>query len=203
MDKKKTIKVVIAVCAVILCGVIYCYTGKTAESEVVVTEGFSDDSGTRGKEKETSAPDDKSELENPVYVHICGEVKKPGVYIFDKEPRVAEVVEKAGGFTKKADRAAINLAEAVQDGTQLQIVKKAKKASEETSEEGEKDSGKININKASKEELMTISGIGESKASQIIAYRETNGRFARIEDIMNISGIKNGIFEKIKDFITV
>ena len=61
----------------------------------------------------------------------------------------------------------------------------------------------MNINTATKEELMTIGGIGESKATQIISYRETNGPFQKIEDIMNISGIKEGIFSKIKDYITV
>ena len=67
----------------------------------------------------------------------------------------------------------------------------------------ESDSGKVNINTASKEELMTLSGIGESKAAQILTYRETIGRFAKIEDIKNISGIKDGVFSKIKDYITV
>ena len=65
------------------------------------------------------------------------------------------------------------------------------------------ESGKVNINMATKEELMTLSGIGESKADSIIQYREQQGKFQNIEDIMNISGIKDGLFQKIKDYITV
>ena len=201
MDKKKK-KSAIAVCAVILCGVIYFYAGYTPGSDAVVTESFRDVSDETGS-GEKAAPAEKAASDKKVYIHICGEVKKPGVYIFDREPRVMEVVQRAGGFTKKADPSAINQAESVADGTQLQIVRKGGKNNAGGSEKNTESSGKINLNQASKEDLMTISGIGESKASQIIAYREANGRFSRIEDIMNISGIKNGIFEKIKDFITV
>ena len=65
------------------------------------------------------------------------------------------------------------------------------------------EAGKINLNTASVEQLMKLSGIGESKAAQIISYREKNGAFKKIEDIMNITGIKEGVFGKIKDDITV
>lgn len=133
---------------------------------------------------------------------ICGEVKKPGVYTFSVPPRLVEVVEHAGGFTKKADRSAVNLAESVPDGSQITILSRTKKTKEKghgvTSEEG-----RVNINTASREELMTLNGIGESKASQIISYRETNGLFKKIDDIMNIPGIKEGVFSKIKDHIIV
>ena len=103
----------------------------------------------------------------------------------------------------------MNLAEKVADGTQLVVAEKGveKKTNEEQSSH-EKSSGsdvsdKVNINTASAEELMTLSGIGESKAAQIVSYRESNGAFQKIEDIMKISGIKEGVFSKIKDCITV
>ena len=116
--------------------------------------------------------------------------------------------EKAGGFTKKADKLSVNLAEVVKDGTQLTIEKKRKRkaAQEEQSSHGMSsadEAGKINLNTASAEQLMKLSGIGESKAAQIISYREKNGAFKKIEDIMNITGIKEGVFGKIKDDITV
>lgn len=199
MDKKKLGRVLIGVFAVMLCGVIYICNNYRQDSEVVVTEGFSDS-------KATKKPGSEPEMtKNKIYIHICGEVKKPGVYTFDKEPRVIEVVRRAGGFTRKAAQAGINLAGNVSDGTQLTIEAKTKKNNKKTNADtGHADSsGKININKASKEELLTLSGIGESKASQIISYRESHGAFQKIEDIMNISGIKNGVFSKIKDFITV
>lgn len=158
---------------------------------------------TKGK-KETS----DSKTEAVVYIYICGEVKNPGVYTFAKEPHFIDVVEKAGGFTKKADKLSVNLAEVVKDGTQLTIEKKRKRkaAQEEQSSHGmasADEAGKINLNTASAEQLMKLSGIGESKAAQIISYREKNGAFKKIEDIMNITGIKEGVFGKIKDDITV
>ena len=74
---------------------------------------------------------------------------------------------------------------------------------EEITNEETKGDGKVNLNLASKEELMTLPGVGEAKADLIIQYREEHGRFQNIEDVMNISGIKEGLFAKIKDNITV
>ena len=173
--------------------------------EIVVTEDFSDGelSQRSGKAESTAAALSPS-AHTGIYVHICGEIKKPGVYTFEKEPRVIDVVEKAGGFTKKAKQDCVNMAQLVADGTQLFIAGKEKVSQQREQEaKEESDSGKVNINTASKEELMTLSGIGESKAAQILTYRETIGRFAKIEDIKNISGIKDGVFSKIKDYITV
>lgn len=151
-----------------------------------------------------------------VYIHICGEVKKPGVYTFPAEPRLVEVVEKAGGFTKKADQASVNQAERVSDGSQITIAAKqmgkaagggqgdfSGNGSSGGASAGDGQPGKVNINTATKEELMTLNGIGEAKAVQIVSYRESNGAFKKIEEIMNISGIKDGVFSKIKDYITV
>ena len=85
---------------------------------------------------------------------------------------------------------------------QAQVLKDEAKLYIPTEQETE-DSGKINLNMATKEELMTIPGVGEAKANQIISYREKNGSFSCIEDIMSISGIKEGLFEKIREYITV
>lgn len=214
MDKKKLGRVVAGVFAVMLCGTLF-ICNNYQKSDVIVTEGFSD-SGSAGDENAGSEAEKTAEKpesaektdkpDNKVYIHICGEVKKPGVYVFDGEPRVVEVVRRAGGFTKKADSTGINLAGSVSDGMQLIIEKKgSKNTNKKEKEDSEHAKGfeKVNINQASKEELMTLSGIGESKASQIISYRESHGAFQKTEDIMNISGIKNGVFDKIKDFITV
>lgn len=206
MDKKKLGKVVASVFAVMLCGTLF-ICNNYQKSDVIVTEGFSDSESEKEKsaERETEEQAKEPATENKVYIHVCGEVKKPGVYVFDREPRVIEAVRKAGGFTKKADTEGVNLAGSVTDGMQLIISKKSKSSNTKGKENtgSEKSSPKVNINQASKEELMTLSGIGESKASQIISYRESHGAFQKMEDIMNISGIKNGVFDKIKDFITV
>lgn len=146
-----------------------------------------------------------------IYIHIVGAVKKPGVYSFDSPPRLIEVVEQAGGFTKGAARSGINQAQIVEDGSQIVIEsrdgknKQAGDIQEQTGTQqpAQGQSDRININKALKEELMTLPGIGESKANAIIFYRDNNGAFQKIEDIMKITGIKTGVFDKIKDRIEV
>lgn len=198
MEKKNTIKIAVCVTAFLILGILYLNLNQRKESQGVVTEQFSERETVKVTTSATSIPD-KEQLE--IYVHVCGEVNNPGVYRFAKEPRVIDVVKQAGGFTKKADKAGVNLAEIVTDGTQLIIEAKTKKIKHKTEEDV--NSNRLNINTASKEELMTLSGIGESKATQILSYRESNGKFHAIEDIMKISGIKEGVFNKIKDYITV
>lgn len=196
MDKLKSLKIVISVFAVLICGVIYVCGSHFSKSEPIVTESFQSETD---EENEPTA-----EREEKVYIHICGAVKKPGVYAFLGEPRVVEVVKKAGGFTKKADKDSVNQAQIVTDGTQL-VISKKKKQSKNTTWQGDEpeQSDKVNLNTASRDELMTLSGVGESKADAILSYRESNGAFKKIEDIMNIPGIKDGVFNKIKESITV
>lgn len=160
--------------------------------------------------------------DNQVYIDISGEVKKPGVYRFDHTPRLVEVVKKAGGLTKKADQASVNQAQMVEDGTQIIIAArelstgdkgaKTSKSGRDNTQTDKKtgenidtdtNDGKININTATKEELMSLNGIGESRAVDIVSYREKSGIFRKIEDIMNVSGIKEGIFNRLKDKIKV
>lgn len=160
----------------------------------------------------TATTGPETAADGKIYVHIVGAVKKPGVYSFDSPPRLIEVVEQAGGFTKDAVRSGVNQAQIVEDGSQIVIESgDGKKRQAEAGQEQAgaqqpaqgQSSDRININKASKEELMTLPGIGESKADAIISYRDTNGAFKKIEDIMNITGIKTGVFDKIKDRIDV
>ena len=132
-----------------------------------------------------------------VVVHVCGAVKKPGVYELAEGSRIYEAVECAGGFRKKADLSGLNQAELLVDEMQIYVPTKGEQ------ERANDAMGKININTATKEELMTLTGIGEAKAKAIITYRKKNGKFKKIEDIMNISGIKDGMFAKIEDSITV
>ena len=132
-----------------------------------------------------------------IKVHICGEVYFPGVYSLYSGSRIYEVVQQAGGFTIEADTEAVNQAKEVMDGEQIYIP--SVKEREET-----KDSqGLIDLNKATEAMLCTIPGIGAQRAKQIIDYRDKNGKFNKIEDIMKISGIKEGMFEKIAPYITV
>ena len=136
------------------------------------------------------------------FVHICGEVKVPGVYELPEGSRVFEAVKAAGGFTEEASEESLNLAGVIADGMQIVILSK-EEADQSQAEAKAQEAGLININKASKEQLMTLPGIGESRAEDIIRYREDSGGFQKIEDIMKVSGIKDAAFQKIKDSIVV
>ena len=145
--------------------------------------------------------------ESVVIVHVCGQVASPGVYELPAGSRIYEAVEAAGGLGPQAVAEGLNQAAEAEDGQQIYV------PSAEEMEEGtvplesagpaETGQTKVNINTAGAEELMTLSGIGEAKASAIIRYREENGKFGSIEELMEISGIKEGVFEKIKDQIKV
>ena len=121
-------------------------------------------------------------------VYICGQVANPGVYRVKPGARVCELVDMAGGMLDTADKSFWNLASELYDGQMLYI--------------GVKD-GKLNINTATVEQLMALSGIGESKAKSIVEDRAKNGLFSSIEDITRVSGIGEAMFNKIKDDITV
>ena len=151
-----------------------------------------------------------------VVVYVCGAVVNPGVYELSDGSRMGDAVEAAGGFTEDAEETYVNLAARVSDGVKLFIPTVSEVAGEagtvkiETFEpEGSPDNAKgsstalVNINTATKAELTTLPGIGEGIAGRIIKYREENGSFARIEDVMKVSGIKDKLFSKIKDHITV
>jgi competence protein ComEA len=199
--KENQIKYIIAAAAVVLFGVLWMFTGQKG------SQGSREEIDIFSSETD-SADEEKADLsKGKIYVHITGAVKKPGVYIFEKKPRVIEVVEKAGGFKKNAATSGINQAELVEDGTQIVIEKrggtKTTGRDDPLGQEQRDGSVLIDINTAAREQLMTLDGIGESKAMAIIAYREEHGRFKKIEDIMNITGIKDGVFDKIKSQIRV
>jgi len=145
-----------------------------------------------------------------VWVHICGKVMSPGVYCLPVGSRVFQAVEAAGGFSEDAACDYLNLAGTVSDGMQI-YVPGAEEVKEgnvplQTGGEGSetsKEDRRININTATKEELMTLKGIGESRAEDIIRFREDSGKFWKIEDIMKVPGIKEAGFRKIKDSIIV
>lgn len=155
------------------------------------------------KQSEIAEKEERKE-EKMIYVYVCGAVTQTGVYELPQDSRVYEVIEKAGGFAENADISGINQAALLQDEEQIYVpaVGELEQTSQNEGEEREK-SGKINLNTSTKEELMTLPGIGESKADSIIKYREEQGKFQSIEDIKQIEGIKDGVFQKIKDLITV
>lgn len=180
-----------------------------------------------GSTDRTELSDASSEEAKTLVVHICGAVSAPGVYELPAGSRIIDAVEAGGGFLPEADEACCNLAEEIVDGCQIYIMTKSescadgqteKKAGIQTSPDSDMqttdrnvrsnsapalENGLVNLNTADVAALMTLPGIGESRAKAIISYREQHGAFAQIEDIMKISGIKQAAFSKIKDKITV
>lgn len=164
-----------------------------------------------------------------LYFDIKGSVKKPGVYEFSQGDRIIDAINKAGGLTKNATTNNLNLSKKLTNEMVIYVFNKNEltttKAFEQvnnvaeckcetievnncvdkntTNESTDNETTKININTDSKEKLMTISGIGSSKADAIIEYRTKNGNFKTTEDIINVSGISKTIYDKIKDTITV
>ena len=182
-----------------------------SESGVGESREAGNETGTGKSPSETQVEVDNSKAAG-IYVYICGEVAAPGVYELSEDSRIYEAVDAAGGFTENAARESVNLASKVSDGMQITIYNKEEAASlpagsgsavGNTGQGGTSGSGLVNLNTATKEELMTLKGIGEAKAEDIIRYREKSGGFKKIEDIMKISGIKEAGFQKIKDNITV
>lgn len=162
------------------------------------------------KNKETSSNDLSTEDKK---VYISGEVINSGVYDIKDGDRLDDLVKRAGGFTEKADINAINLALRLEDQMKIYIpnidenqninADNTNLAMGEVTSTNPKSSGqKININLASKEELMTLPNIGEKRAQAILDYRQEN-KFTKIEDIKNVSGIGDKYFEAMKDLITV
>lgn len=197
----------IAIC-VIICSICYGLNRNHKYRE----EGFVSIQETPASSQEESlAGDLKETSKEPLricYVHICGEVASPGVYELEEGSRIFQAVAVAGGFTENAAADSLNMAEPVKDGMKIQVPDKeeAKKLLDQALSSGTGSSEgrrKVNLNTADKGQLMTLRGVGEAKADDIIRYRESHGGFQKIEDIMKISGIKEAAFQKIKDDITV
>ncbi len=135
-----------------------------------------------------------------VPVYVCGAVSEPGVYYLAETALKEEALALAGGYDLGAAEGYVNLAETVVSGEKIYF------PYEDELAQGDgvnPNSGKVNINTATQEELMTLPGIGASKAQAIIKYREEYGPFQSIEDITNISGIKEGVYNNIKEYIIV
>lgn len=150
----------------------------------------------------------QTEQVTEIYVQIDGAVKKPGVYTFSEESRVYELIEAAGGLLPEAYDLGINQAKRLADGEKIYVYTKEEiengaGTTDTQNPKGQTDDGKININTASVEELMTLSGIGETRAKDIIAYRNAHGAFSLPEDLKNVSGIGDSTYNKIADAIIV
>ncbi len=165
----------------------------TEAAEETETEDF------RMAEEDTAGSEDGAAV---IYVHVCGAVMRPGVVEVPAGSRAQCAVEAAGGFVEEADTAYLNLAAVLSDGEQLYVPTK-EEARDLRQAVADAEQGMIDLNTADAEALCTLPGIGESRAKDIIDYRQQSGGFSGIEDIMKVPGIKTSTYEKIKDMITV
>lgn len=204
---QKNIIIIVIVIAIAIIG--YYVYGKDSKNNDILT----DDEMLVKKEG------DEKEIQKEIKVHITGAVQNEGIITLEENARVADAIEKAGGLKDDADMSKINLAYVVEDGAKIKIPSLNDKTEADENEirptedeevvesipEGSRKSGTdiININKASQTELETLPGIGPSIALKIVNYREENGKFSRIEDLKEISGIGEDKFENLKGLVSV
>jgi len=187
-----------ALFAVIVGGVVFCCS-KKPETDLYPAEDSVRIRDVSEESPLSAETETEQTSEAGIWVYVCGAVQSPGVYYVDPDARVFEAVDLAGGFTLKAQKDAVNLAGSMTDGQRIFVPD----ISDDTGQgmEFSTESSRVNINLADAAELMTLPGIGEAKAQAIIRYRQEHP-FQSAEDIMNVSGIKESSFEKIRDLIT-
>ena len=191
MNRKRKVFLVIIFCMGVLCG---CGSRNNVYLEKIQTE--------TSEVPQTEEKDCQEEM-GSCMVYVCGAVENPGVYELPENSRVYEAVAMAGRMTEDAGMEAVNQAEFVTDGQMLRIPTMEEVAAAQEESESNVDDGLLDINRASVADFMTLPGIGQSKAEALFQYREAHGRFSSIEEIMNVDGIKEGVFNKIKDSIKV
>lgn len=192
-------------------------SGGTSPKEAGAAEGGF---GTASREEDAplgDMPVAKAPAPRACTVHICGAVNRPGVYVMEEESRIYQAVEQAGGFRPDAHEDYLNQAGLLFDGMKIYVPTKEEVEAggggegllapalggEPSSQDPVGNPSLVNINTAGEDLLCTLNGVGSTRAKSIIAYREKNGPFQKIEDIMKVEGIKDGLFQKIKDSIRV
>ena len=155
---------------------------------------------------------EKEEKEEPleqdlITVDVKGAVKSPGIYDLPVGSRVNDAVQKAGGLTEQADSKSLNLAQKVSDEALVYVPTKGEEAASQQTGSGTVSSTnkekKVNLNKASLEELKQVKGLGGKRAQDIIDHREANGKFKSVDELKKVSGIGAKTIEKLKDYVTV
>lgn len=216
----KRMKMLAVVLGMLAAGVCYsCSAARQGQNQEILlneeTDGGNETAAetTVSVESVPAAAESEPPSQAVYFVHVCGQVNAPGVYEMEPGGRIYEAVELAGGFTSEAGSQYLNLAQEIADGMKIEVptVEQAREwtasgrapAVSGGTGNAAGQAAKVNINTAGKDELMTLRGVGASRADDIIHYRESYGPFERIEDIMNIPGIKDAAFQKIKDSISV
>ena len=211
--RKKQIVVIVVFLFFLAAGLWYYFQGnKLLEQQKTATEMTEVWKAFETEASVTQPPNQEILETEKLVVHVCGAVENPGVYTLSANSRLYEAIAMAGGFSKEADSSYHNLARTIKDGERIYILSTSETkvltveqqtAGEESVGASLQTNGLINLNTATAEQLMTLPGIGEARAADILSYRAKIGQFTDIEELMNVSGIGESRFEKIKDKITV
>ena len=156
-------------------------------------------------EKEDKNQKEEVVEQDLITVDVKGAVKSPGIYDLPVGSRINDAVQKAGGLTDNADSKSINLAQRISDEALVYVPTKEEASSQETqsSASNTKENKKVNLNKASLEELKQVKGLGAKRAQDIIDHRESNGKFKSVDELKKVSGIGAKTIEKLKEYVTV
>lgn len=211
-----TQKVILIILIALICGIIaYAVMSNNSEYE---EQDILEQNIIENK-IENKIEDNIENEKRKIVIHITGQVKNPGLVYLDEGARIADAIKEAGGSTKDAALDKVNLAYVLEDGQKIYIPNKNEKISEiqyiitDSGENVLKDTGKesnvkggikkVNINSANQEELETLPGVGPALAVRIIEYRNSNGKFEKVEDVQNVKGIGDSKFTNIKEHICI
>lgn len=215
IEKAKQYKIALGLglLGVIAAGFILLQGRDQGETDVQqLTEQTSSSSSYMNEKSNKSNEISQTETEDQlVTVDVKGAVKKPGVYQLQSNSRVHDALEKAGGLTDEADLKSVNQAQKLSDEAVVYVAKVGENAvdvtasapASATSGTNQTKSALVNLNTATEADFQTISGIGQKRAQDIIAYREANGRFKSVDELKNVSGIGAKTLEKLKEYVTV
>ena len=177
---------------------------KETNLQTEVTTVAKDSSSEKEVNKEER---EESPEQDMITVDVKGAVRSPGIYDLPVGSRVHDAVQKAGGLTEEADSKSLNLAQKVSDEALVYVPSKGEEATSQQAASGTTPSSskekKVNLNKASLEELKQVKGLGGKRAQDIIDHREANGKFKSVDELKKVSGIGAKTIEKLKDYVTV
>ena len=165
----------------------------------------SKDSASEKEEKSQKSETEEVVEKDLITVDVKGAVKSPGIYDLPVGSRINDAVQKAGGLTDNADSKSINLAQRISDEALVYVPSKEEATSQEahSNASNTKENKKVNLNKASLEELKQVKGLGGKRAQDIIDHRESNGKFKSVDELKKVSGIGAKTIEKLKEYVTV
>lgn len=209
--KQYKLALVIALIGVVIAGFMMLQREQKQENNIqqLMEQTSYSSSSIIEKSKQRSESDQGDKNEGMVTVDVKGAVKKPGVYQLKSSSRVHDALLKAGGMTDEADLKSINQAQKLVDEAVVYVAKVGENVVDVTTNTSastatsQAKAGLVNLNTATEADFQTISGIGQKRAQDIIAYREANGKFKSVDDLKNVTGIGAKTLEKLKEYVTV